>query len=139
MKKNILLLGFSILIGSVVLCFPMQYVSAQSPTAAPTIAAGLDNTNYKIPCPTLFCSLEDVLNAAANLIRPIFVLTFIAMLIYGAWLWLTSQGDDKKLGTAKKVIIAAIVGFALAVFAPTIAQFIGGLLGVSNVFSLPTT
>ncbi len=127
------------MICGVLLFSPTQYVSAQQPSVTTTIAAGLDNLNYKIPCPTVFCSLEDVVNAAANLIRPIFVLTFIAMLIYGAWLWLTSQGDDKKLGTAKKVIIAAIIGFALAVFAPTIAQFIGGLLGVSNVFSLPTT
>lgn len=102
MKKNIVSLGFSVLICGVLLFSPTQYVSAQQPSVTTTIAAGLDNLNYKIPCPTVFCSLEDVVNAAANLIRPIFVLTFIAMLIYGAWLWLTSQGDDKKLGTAKK-------------------------------------
>ncbi len=89
--------------------------------------------NYEIPNPTIYDNLEDVINALAGLIRPIFVLTFAGMVLYGAYTWITSQGDPEKLKTARNIIISAAVGFAIAVFAPTIVQFVGSLIGVQTL------
>ena len=89
--------------------------------------------NLTIPNPSRYNSLEDIINALAGLIRPVFILTFAAMVLYGAYMWITSQGDADKIKTARGIIIAAIVGFIIAVFAPTIVQFVGSLLGVNTL------
>jgi hypothetical protein len=92
-----------------------------------------DLGNYKFPNPSKYNSLEEIINAAAGLIRPVFILTFGGLILYGAWLWLTSQGDDGKIKSARNVMVAAIIGFVLAVFATTIVNFLLGLLGVQGL------
>ncbi|BCX13773.1 MAG: hypothetical protein KatS3mg085_305 [Candidatus Dojkabacteria bacterium] len=94
--------------------------------------------SYSIPSPTRYQSLEDVVSALGNLIQPIFILTFLAMVLYGAWVRLTSQGNADKLATSRKIIIAAIVGFTLAVLAPSIVNIVTGLLGVTGLETLQT-
>lgn len=88
--------------------------------------------NFRIPNPSRFESLEDIINALASLIRPIFLITFGAMLLVGAFLLLTSQGDEEKIANSKKTITAAIIGFSIAVLAPTIAGLVVNLLGVEG-------
>jgi hypothetical protein len=87
----------------------------------------------QIPNPTNIDSLEELINAVAKLIVPLFVLTFLAMLLFGAFTYLTAQGDDSKIEKAKKIIVTAIIGFTLAVLAPSIANFVGGILGVEGL------
>lgn len=87
----------------------------------------------QIPNPTSIDSLEELINAAAKLIVPLFILTFLAMLLFGAFTYLTAQGDDSKIENAKKIIVTAIIGFTLAVLAPSIANFVAGILGVQGL------
>ncbi len=86
----------------------------------------------RIPNPSKFNTGEDIINALAGLIRPAFLIGFAAMLFFGAWTYLTAGPDDGKIKNAKNIITAAIGGFILAVLAPTIMNFIGGLLGVQG-------
>lgn len=103
-------------------------------SAANNTSSGLTNINqnFVIPNPTRYADLEDLINAVTSLIRPIFVLTFGAMVLYGGWVRLTSQGNPDKIKSSSQIIVAAIVGFAIAVFAPTIVDFAGRLLGVTG-------
>lgn len=94
--------------------------------------ASAQNSNYAIPNPSRYDSLEDLISAAASLIRPVFLVTFGAMIIFGAFMLLTSSGDEEKIQTSRKTIIAAIVGFVIAVFAPTIVNFALSLVGVEG-------
>jgi len=102
--------------------------------AIPVAAQGLTNVNqnFSIPNPTRYGSLEDIINAATSLIRPVFIITFGAMVLYGGWVRLTSQGNPDKVKSSSQIIVAAIVGFAIAVFAPTIVDFAGKLLGIQG-------
>lgn len=102
--------------------------------ALPVAAQGLTNVgqNYTIPNPTRYSSLEDIINALTSLIRPVFIITFGAMILYGGWVRLTSQGNPDKVKSSSQIIVAAIVGFAIAVFAPTIVDFAGKLLGIQG-------
>lgn len=50
--------------------------------------------------------------------------------IYGGVLWVTSQGDKQKLDKARRTITFAIVGLIVAVFAFTIINVMGQLLGI---------
>lgn len=97
-------------------------------------AQGITNIgqNFTIPNPSRYSSLEDVVNALASLIRPVFIITFGAMVLYGGWVRLTSQGNPDKIKSSSQIIVAAIVGFAIAVFAPTIVDFIGRLIGIQG-------
>jgi hypothetical protein len=87
----------------------------------------------QIPNPTKYNTLEDIINALTNLIIPVFILTFLAMLMFGAFTYLTAQGDDAKVEKAKKIIVTAIIGFVLAVLAPSIANFVAGILGIDGL------
>lgn len=87
----------------------------------------------QIPNPTTIDSLEDLINLLARLIVPVFILTFLAMLLYGAFVYLTAQGDDGKVEQARKIIFTAILGFALAVLAPSIVNIVAGILGVDRL------
>ena len=54
------------------------------------------------------------------------------MVLYGGWVRLTSQGNPDKVKSSSQIIVAAIVGFAIAVFAPTIVDLAGKLLGIQG-------
>ena len=87
----------------------------------------------QITNPTQYDSLEEVISAIARLIVPVFILTFLAMLLFGAFTYLTAQGDDAKVEKAKKIIVTAMIGFVLAVLAPSIANLVAGVLGVEGL------
>ncbi len=89
--------------------------------------------SFQFPNPSKYETLEDIINAVLSLIQPLFIVTFAAMILYGAWTWLTSQGDAEKIGRARKIIIAAIIGFTIAVIAPSIASIVGGFIGVKGL------
>jgi len=87
-----------------------------------------------IPNPVNFPDFESIINFLLGLIRPIVLLTLIATLMYGGFVYLTAHEDDKKVGNAKKIMTAAIVGFVIVVLAPVIVQLVGSLLGVRAGF-----
>ena len=123
MRKKLLVLALTIL-------FSGTFLSLL------TVHAQLNATDFSqtftIPNPSKYSSLEDIINAVVSLIRPVFILTFAGMILYGAWIRLTSQGDAEKIKKSTQIIIAAVIGFAIAVFAPTIVDFVGKLLGVQS-------
>ncbi|MFA6410024.1 MAG: hypothetical protein WCW26_00400 [Candidatus Buchananbacteria bacterium] len=49
---------------------------------------------------------------------------FIVLTIYAGLLWMTSAGNDEKIGQAKKIIIAATIGLALVLSAYAITVFV---------------
>lgn len=85
-----------------------------------------------IPNPSRINSLEELINLFAGLIRPVFLVTFIAMLLYGAFMYTTAGDSPDKVKTARSIIIAAIIGFSIAVFAPGIVSIVSNFLGVST-------
>lgn len=90
-----------------------------------------------IPNPSTIDSLEELLSALAALIRPVFLVTFVAMILYGAFVYLTARDDENKVRSARSIIIAAIIGFTIAVFAPAIVDLVAGILGVPGLSISP--
>lgn len=56
-------------------------------------------------------------------------IVLIFMLLWGAWDWMTSEGDKEKLDSARKKIINAIVGIILFAVAFAIIQVLGQFTG----------
>lgn len=118
--KKVFIISFTTILSLALISFFSYEVFAQ-------------NISYKIPNPSNIGSLEQLVNLGASLIRPLFVITFGAMILYGAFLLLSSQGDAEKVANSRKTIIAAIIGFIIAVFAPTILNFVTSLVGVEGL------
>ncbi len=67
-----------------------------------------------------------------NLIRLIYSVAFIVlifMILWGAFDWLTSEGDKEKLQNAQKKIIHAVVGIILFAIAFAVIQILGKFTG----------
>lgn len=69
-------------------------------------------------------------NSIAILLITIIILSLF-FLIFGGIRWITSSGDKAKLDSARKTIIYAIVGLALALLSFFIVNLVGQLLGIS--------
>ena len=48
----------------------------------------------------------------------------IVLMLYGGFVWLTSAGNEEKVGQAKKIIIAAIIGLAIIFVSYALATFV---------------
>ncbi len=92
----------------------------------------------RIPNPSKYDSLEDLVSAASSLIRPVFIITFAAMFLYGAFMIQTARGNDEQMANGWKTIGAAIVGFFIAVFAPSLADAALTLVGVEGFGTIGT-
>ncbi len=63
----------------------------------------------------------------ANIIRVFLgfvAIVLVCMIIYGGFLYMTNGGEDKKIDTAKKVIINSVIGLVIIVSAFAITSFI---------------
>ncbi len=51
-------------------------------------------------------------------------IVFLLLTLYAGWLWMTSQGDDKKTGKAKDILVTAVVGLVILLSAYAISNFV---------------
>ncbi len=86
----------------------------------------------QIQNPVVFDDLTEIINTYLGIFRVIVVIIFVGVLAGGGFVYLTAGSDEGKVANAKKMIIAAIVGFVIIVLAPAIVQFLGALLGVQG-------
>ncbi len=95
--------------GSIEPPLPLQQFIGKDPTGAGGISRFLSNLV------ALFYGLAGIV--------------LIFMLLWGAWDWMTSEGDKEKLDSAKKKIINAIVGIILFSIAFALIQILGQFTG----------
>jgi amino acid transporter len=84
--------------------------------------------------------IATVINAFLGLAGAIFVILFI----YGGFEWLTSAGNQEKIGKAKKVLVYAVIGLVIVAGGYTIAYFVGKALetttgGTTGTSTAPAT
>lgn len=85
-----------------------------------------DDNGFCVPA---LNGLNDVWKIAAAVIEillRIAVFAAVAMIIYGAIIYITSQGEPDKTGQAKNTIVNALIGLAVAIMASFIITFIAG-------------
>ena len=77
---------------------------------------------------------EGIGNFFSNLIEVIYAISMVVlvfMLIWGAFDWITSEGDKEKVGKARNKIINAIIGVVILAAAFAIIQVLGVFTGFS--------
>lgn len=51
-------------------------------------------------------------------------IVFLLLTIYAGFLWMTAAGDDKKVASAKNILISAVVGLVVILSAYAISTFV---------------
>ena len=77
-------------------------------------------------------SLEELISVVSNFIRPMIIVALIGVLIYGGWVRMSARDNDEAVAKSQKIIVSALVGFAIIVLAPIIVEFFGSLIGVQG-------
>jgi hypothetical protein len=110
--------------------------AAQQPTqtnnpAASTARAGSGGGGFRIALPACVatgrCGINDIIQTGANFANFLFELSgaiFLAIFIYGGFLYLTALGDAKKAGSGKAMIVNAAIGMILVFGATTLVRFV---------------
>jgi hypothetical protein len=125
---------FAALLSSISYLASAAYVFAQVSTPAPLIQApgGSVSTNVKA---------ESIPQLIINLLFGTAIFLAIAYLMYGGIKWMTSRGDKVGVETARKHIVAAIIGLIIVAGSFFILQVVFTILGADNPlkqgFTLP--
>jgi hypothetical protein len=105
--------------------------------AAPIFAA--DSIEIK-PAGGQFGSLTSltangIISGAVSLVLIVVALVFFFILVLGGLKWVTSGGDEKKVGEARSQITNALIGLAIVFAAWAIMRLIGTVFGI-DIFKL---
>ena len=79
--------------------------------------------------------LKDTINAIIKVILGFLGLLAVIIILWGGFIWMTAMGDETKTETAKKLIIAGIVGIIIILAAYAIAAFV--ITNIGNATGLP--
>lgn len=108
-------------------------IFAQDTTSTLTPPIGSVSTDIKA---------ESLPQLAINLLFYVAIFLAICYLMYGGIRWITSRGDKTAVESARKHIIAAVMGIVVVAGSFFILQFIFTILGADNPlkkgFQLPT-
>lgn len=86
-------------------------------------------------------SAGSIISGAISLVLIITSIVFFFILVLGAFKWITSNGDEKKVATARAQITNALIGVVLIFSVWAIFGLVEALFGVSilkNGFSIPS-
>lgn len=104
---------------------------------APVYAESITLTNDS----SSFKNLENltvsgIISGAISLVLIIVALVFFFILVFGGLRWVTSGGDEKKVGEARAQITNALIGLAIVFAAWAIMKLIGTVFGIDILGSL---
>lgn len=69
-------------------------------------------------------SIPTIVGILINSALSILGVVFLVLIVYGGILWMTAQGDDKKVGNARGYIFHSILGLILVLSAYAITYFV---------------
>jgi len=68
--------------------------------------------------------LREGVMAIVNVLLGFLGIVAIIIILYGGFVWLTSAGNEEKVGQAKKIITAGIIGLVIIFISYAIATFV---------------
>lgn len=88
----------------------------------------IDGTNIDGKCELNFTFPDDIgaiLLAVVEILLRIGAIVAVGYVIYGGFMYMTSQGEPDKATSARNTIINAIIGLVIAIVATGVVSFIG--------------
>ena len=99
-------------------------------TFTPALAQTLTPTellNTSELTPALGLSTTDIRTTIARIVRSAMAflgIVTVLLMLYAGFLWMTAGGNDEQVGTAKKIMVAAVIGLAIILSAYGLANFV---------------
>lgn len=84
------------------------------------------------PIVTTYGGLIGIIKTATSWLFGILLVAAVVFLIYAAFLYLTSGGDEEKTKTAKSYVIYAVIAIAIGLLAQGIVALVYNLLGAGT-------
>ena len=81
-------------------------------------------------------SAGGIISGAISLVLIVVALVFFFILVFGGLRWVTSGGDEKKVGEARAGITNALIGLAIVFAAWAIMKLIGTVFGIDILGNL---
>lgn len=105
-------------------------VGATIAVALPLLAGAQGGIQPTPPLPP-DTSVFDIIQRIINWAFALLLILAVAFIIWAAFLYLTSGGNEEKTGTAKKYIYAAVVAIIIAALARVVVFVVRQLVGVA--------
>lgn len=83
-------------------------------------AAGAQGAGYSI----IYNKPESVISLAISAFLSFLGVIFIALMLYGGYLWMTDRGNEDQVKKAKDLIASAIIGLLVIISAYAISYFV---------------
>jgi hypothetical protein len=80
--------------------------------------------------------VENILSTVIGFLSIVAVIFFVIQVILAGYGFISGQGDEKKVATARKKLTDSILGLTIVVVAYGVGGFISKILGLSNIFDL---
>ncbi|MFA5107528.1 MAG: hypothetical protein WC497_04350 [Patescibacteria group bacterium] len=93
-------------------------------TFAPTVSALTIDNGYGTNIYGTDKPLSEQITAIIQWVLGFLALVAVIMIIYGGFIWLTAAGNEERVGQAKKIISAAIIGLVIILLAWAITWFV---------------
>lgn len=68
--------------------------------------------------------LELVVPRIINIIMSILGIIAVVIILVGGFMWMTAAGNEERVGKAKKVLVAGVIGLLIVIAAYAIAAFV---------------
>ena len=110
-----------------ILIFPYFVFGADDKVKIPTMKEGLEQLGGASGYETSGISqttVSEIAGIAVKTFLSILGIIFIALMLYGGFLWMTAGGKEEQLTKAKELIQAAVIGLIIIVAAYAISFFI---------------
>jgi len=121
MVKAFLRIGMSAVLGATMaLPFAARVHAAPITTTADL---GLD-TNFTSQVGLGDNDLQDTIAQLINVALGFLGIVAVIIILFGGFKWMTAGGNDEKVGEAKRLIIAGIIGLAIILSAYAITTFV---------------
>lgn len=91
------------------------------------------NSNFT---PLTNLTAQGIISGAIGLVLLLVALVFFFILVIGGLKWVTSGGDEKKVGAARAQITNALIGLAIVFAAWAIMKLIGIVFGIDILGNL---
>lgn len=69
-------------------------------------------------------ALYTMIGNSINIILSVLGVLLVVYFLYAGWLWMSSQGDEKKIGKAKDIIKQSVIGLFIIFASYAIANFV---------------
>ena len=129
MKK----IHFILLALALIVLVPSLGLAQINNPALPSLPGGADGAALPIP-PAVQTNIWVLLAKALQWLFSIVIFLAAIFLVVAGFQYVTSNGDDKKVQTAFRTLIYALIGVAVAVLAKSLIYIVGHFLGTSLQF-----